>query len=89
MVAYDVKGGEKGNNQEKRNYTAYNFFPSNMVFIHIPHGVVNECKLSRLQTVKTVTISDFMSPVPHCHKGGDRIQPFILCFIDEAEVTTP
>jgi len=34
------------------------------------------------QACKTVTISDFMSPVPHCHKGGDRIQPFILCFID-------
>jgi hypothetical protein len=27
----------------KRNaiITAYNFFPSNMVFIHVPHGVVN------------------------------------------------
>jgi hypothetical protein len=72
----------------KRNaiITAYNFFPSNKVFIHIPHGVVNECKLSSLKAGKTVTISDFMSPVPHCHKGGDRIQPFILFFIDEAEV---
>jgi hypothetical protein len=39
-----------------------------------------------LQADKTVTISDFISPVPHCHKGGDRIQPFILFFIDEAEV---
>jgi len=57
-----------------------------MVFIHIPHEIVNKGKLSSLQAGNTVTISDFMSPVPHCHKGGDRIQPFILCFIDEAEV---
>jgi hypothetical protein len=54
--------------------------------MHIPHDIVNKCKLSSLQAGKTVTISDFMSSVPHCHKGGDRIQPFILFFIDEAEV---
>ena len=36
------------------------------------------------QACKTVTISDFMPPIPH--KGDDRIQPFILCFIDEVEV---
>jgi hypothetical protein len=54
--------------------------------MHIPHEIVNKCKLPSLQAGKTVTISDFMSSVSHCHKGGDRIQPFILFFIDEAEV---